>query len=242
MLIGALVVFFILMFFLFVFVFRKVINKNITSAVQHLDKINEDYLKKQEEAEKKLEEAERVYQETVSKAKEEALNLRDDILKQTQKEKEEIIKEAKEQAKEIISQAEKTRHLLISELEEKIDKEAVKKASQLLSEVLPQQVQEIIHRNLVKEFKETFSKKIDSLEIPQDLGEIKIISSFRLDEKDKNSLVEVIKKKCNQNVDIKTEIEAKLIAGVVIILGSLVIDGSLKFKIEERVKELIAKT
>lgn len=241
MLIAALVIFFIFMFFLFVFIFRKVINKNISSAVQHLDEINKEYLKKEEEAEEKLKEAERVYQETVSKAKEEALSLRDDILKQTQKEKEEIIREAKNQAKEIVSQAEKTRHLLISELEERIDKEATKKASLLLSEVLSLGVREIIHQNLLKEFKEGLSQRIAGLQVPSDLKEAKIVSSFELGKEEEDFLVGMIREKCGSEIKIITEIDPKLLAGVMIVLGSLIIDGTLKFQIEERIKEIIGK-
>jgi len=238
MIIGALVLFFILMFFLFVFIFKKVINKNISSAVSHLDKINQDYLKKQEEAEKKLEEAERIYQEKVSQAKEEALSLREEILKQTEREKEEIINKAKEQAKEIISQAEKTRRMLITEIEQRISKEAVKKAGQLLGEALSENIRKIIHNNLVKEFIEGLSKKIGSLDIPQDLSEVKVRSSFELTSEEKDSFIRIFQKISSQEAEVVFEKDSKLIAGVIVALGSLIIDGSLQFKIRERIKEL----
>jgi len=228
-------------FFLFIFIFRRIINKNISSAVQHLDEISQDYVKRQDEADKKLEEAERLYKETVNKAKEEALRLRQDLLKQAQQEKDSIIQKAQAQAQDIIQQAEKTRYLLISELEKRIDSESVKKASEILGEVLPKDIGTQIHSYLVKEFINVALAKLDDLEVSQDVGEVKIVSAFDLGNKDKEALIKILKEKIGRGLKINEEIDSSLVAGFMVVLGNLVIDGSLRFKIGEKVKELTSK-
>jgi len=236
-----LIVVFVVVFFLFVFLFRRIINKNITSAVRHLDQISQDYVQKQEEADRKLEEAQRLYKETVNKAKEEALILRQDLLKQAQQEKDNIVQNAQTQAQDIVQQAEKSRYLLISELEKRIDLESVKKASILLGEVLPKDIGEEIHSRLVKEFINVSLAKLDNLEVARDVNEVKIVSAFDLGNKDKGAVIKILKEKIGRDLKVNEEIDSSLVAGFMIVLGSLVIDGSLRFKVGEKVKELTSK-
>jgi len=236
-----LIVVFVVVFFLFVFLFRRIINKNITSAVRHLDQISQDYVQKQEEADRKLEEAQRLYKETVNKAKEEALSLRQDLLKQAQQEKDNIVQNAQTQAQDIVQQAEKSRYLLISELEKRIDLESVKKASILLGEVLPKDIGEEIHSRLVKEFINVSLAKLDNLEVARDVNEVKIVSAFDLGNKDKGDVIKILKEKIGRDLKVNEEIDSSLVAGFMIVLGSLVIDGSLRFKVGEKVKELTSK-
>jgi F0F1-type ATP synthase membrane subunit b/b' len=240
--IFAVILFFIVMFFVFVVVFRKIMNQNITTAVQHLDDINQDYMKKQDEINKKLEEAENTYQQTLAKAKDEALKARQDILKQTQAEKEETLKEAKKEADDIIQQAEKTRHSLISELEKKIETESIKKSSKLLSQALPDQVRVSIHFHLVKELIDVGLKELDKLEVPKNLKEVKLVCALELDQREKNLIVGKIKEKVSKTVEVREESDPELVAGCMMVMGSLVFDGSLRFKISENARELIEKT
>ena len=241
MLVFALIIFFVLMFFVFVFISRRIIDRNIGSAVKHLDQINQDYIRKEEEANKKLEEAERTYQETVSKAKEEALVTRQEMLKQAEQEKENIIQTAKANAQDIVQQAEKTRHLLISELEKRIDTESVKKASNLIGQVLPGDLRSQIHLQLVRDFIDKGLDKLEGLDVPSDLKEIKVVSSFSLDKKEKDKLAKVFKEKIKKEINLTEEINPDLVAGFMVVLGSLVIDGSLQFKISEKAKNLIGR-
>ena len=237
----AVVVFFSAVFFVFILIFRRIINKNISSAVQHLDQINQDYVDKQDQANKKLEEAERVYKDTVSKAKEEALGLRQELLKQSQQEQNSIIQKAQAQSQDIIQQAEKTRSVLISELEKRINAEAVKKASVILGEVLPKDAGIQIHSYLVKEFIDSASDKLDKLSVPRDADEVKIVSAFSLEDKQKQAILKIVKEKTGKELKINEEIDSGLVAGFMVVLGSLVVDNSLRFKIAEKAREIAGK-
>ncbi|MBN2119656.1 MAG: F0F1 ATP synthase subunit delta [Candidatus Omnitrophica bacterium] len=235
------VIFFVIMFIVFILVFRRIMNQNITSAVAHLDEINQDYMKRQEQANRKLEDAERVYQETLNKAKEEALSMRQDILKKAEEEKERIMQNAKNQADELIQQGEKTRHLLISELEKRIDIESIKKSSLLISRALPDDVRSQIHSNLVKEFIDVGLSQLKSLEASKDLKEAKVITALALNKDQKDSVLEKIKEKFPKGLVFSEEVDQNLVAGCMVLLGSLVLDGSLRLKISEKVKEFIDK-
>ena len=71
--IVTLVIFLLFIFVVFIVFFQRIVNRNMTSAVSHLDEISQEYRAKEEAANKKLEEAEKFYKETMTKAKEDAL-------------------------------------------------------------------------------------------------------------------------------------------------------------------------
>jgi F0F1-type ATP synthase delta subunit len=236
-----LIFFLIVVFVALLFFGNRLIKQNITRATQHLDDISQDYVKKQQEAQKKLEEADRVYQETVSRAKEEALALRQDILKGANEEKERIIEKARNQAEDAIQQGEKTRHLLISELEKRIETESIKKASSLLGEVIPKELRLMIHASLVKDMLTAGLPSVKDLDIPQEIDRVKVVSAFTLGEQDKKTLAKILKEKTGRNLGITEEMDESLAAGFMIVAGNLVVDGSLRFKIHQRAKELISR-
>jgi len=237
----AFIGFLVLMFFVFVVVFRKIMNQNVSSAVQHLDEINQEYLKKQEEIEKKLAEAENTYQETVNKAKDEALKIRQDLLKQAKEQSEAAIKSAKDEATDIIQQAEKTRHALISEMEKRIAADSVKKAAVLLGKVLPAEVRERVHAQLVKELIEVGLKELDNHTLAKDLKEVKVISALRLTTRDQDLIFNRLQSTIPKGAKIVEDTDPDLVAGSMVVLGSLVIDGSLRFKIAESAKDIVEK-
>ena len=65
----------------FVFLWKHIVFKTFTSTTQRLEDLDQESFKHLEDAKKKLEEAETTAQETVQSAKDEALVMRQDILK-----------------------------------------------------------------------------------------------------------------------------------------------------------------
>ena len=237
----AIIVFFVGIFFVFIFIFNKFINKNISSAVQDLDKLSQDYTKKEEEASKKLDEADRSYKETLSKAQDEALKLREGLLEQAKQEKEGIIQKAQKEAEGIIEQAEKTRHLLISEIEKRIDHESLKKAAGLVGQVLPEDITLQAHAGLFSEFLNGALNQLDKVAVPEDLSEAKVVSAYELQEGEQKQLIQALQKKVGEKISVVFEINAELVAGVMVILGSIEIDGSLRLRIAEKARGLVSR-
>ncbi|UCC95798.1 MAG: F0F1 ATP synthase subunit delta [Candidatus Omnitrophota bacterium] len=231
----------IIIFVALLFVGTRFIKSNMASATQHLDSISQSYVKKEDEARKKLAEAERTAEETIAKAKGEALSTRKDILEQTQKEKEKILQQAHAQSEELIREGEKTRHLLISELEKKIETESIKKASTLLGGALPEDTRREIHVRLVKELIDAGLATLKKMDVPADISEVKVVSGFALTEENKKSLARALKNQIGKEIKMKEQVSTELIAGLMVVLGSLVVDGSLQFKIRQKVQKLVSK-
>ena len=214
-----------------IYLFRKLMIKNLTKATVHLEELNRDYTKKEEEINKLLEEAKQKKELIIQEAQIKAEEIKNNTLNEAKEKKEKIIEEARNEAISIIKEAEKAREKLILELEERISKEAFNKAYQLLKDVLPKNFKEAIHNKWVEELLSKEFIYFENINIPSDLNTVKIISAFKLDDNIREILRKKIEERLNRSLTVLEEINEDLIAGIIINLGSLLIDASLKNKI-----------
>ena len=99
-----------------VYALRQVLTKNISHATTHLDALNADFVRREEEIRKKQEEADRYHKEVVDKAQADADRLRSQMAEQVEIEKEKLLAEARAQGETIIEKAEKTKDVISADL------------------------------------------------------------------------------------------------------------------------------
>jgi len=235
MLIVSLIVLQVLFFMGLILVFRRILNKNVVQATKHIDELNEDYVKKESEAEKRLAEAKQKADELVAKGREEAEKYREKVMKEADAEKDKVLKEARSQSEEMIKQADRSRQQLISELEEKIDKAAADRACVLIQKTLPDRFKMDAHSQWTEELIEgsTF-ERLKHLQIPADLKEAKITSAFPLNDAQRRNLSKKLKQLLGRDIKVQEKTDPNIVAGIIVAVGSLVLDGSLKNKIQEQ--------
>lgn len=236
MLIAALIFLLLLVFAVLIFVFRKVMTQNVTLATQHLEELNQDYTRKEQEVNRQLDEAKVKSQEIIALATQEAEKLKLDIIQNAEKERDNIVNQARTQSEEIIQQADKSRQQLIGELEQRIAKEAVNKACELIQDTLPEQFKQDVHAHWIDDLLEEGFTKLERLHIPDDLREVKVTSAFSLSEEQRKNLAKKLKTTLGREVTFKEEVNPKVVAGLIITIGSLVLDGSLKNRIQEKAR------
>lgn len=230
LLIIQVVVFAGLLFFL-----RYILTHSVTSATTHLEELSKDYAKKQEEAKRQLEEARKESSKIIADAQVETVKHRNTTYQETQKEKDRIIQEAQQKSEQMVKQAEKTCELLKQEINEKIDAGATEKAAELIQKAIPNKFQEELHILWLKEsLKSDF--QLDRLHLPENIKEAEIVSAFPLTEEQRKEFKTKLSKKLGENIVLKEKVDAALIAGIIITFGSVVIDGSLKYKIQQGTK------
>jgi len=233
---ASLILFQVLIFVGLVLILRKVMSKNIISATEHIEELNQDYTKKEQEINRQLQEAKLESESILKIAQEEVEKLKTQTIKEAESERDKIIGQARLQSTEIIQQADKSRQSLLSEIEERTDKEAINKACQLLQDTLPEQFRKDAHLHWVEELIENGFSNLERLRIQEDLQEVKVTSAFSLSAEQRKNLFKKIKDVFGREVTLKEEVDPKVVAGLIISIGSLVLDGSLKNKIKERTK------
>lgn len=236
MLVAGLIVLVVIVFGVFILVFQRVMRRYVTSATSQLEQMNDSYTRKEQEAEARLAEAQAKAEEFVQQAQAQAQAAKDEIIKSAQGEKEALIQQAREQAEEIMRQADKARQQLLGEVEQRIDKQALKKACLLVQHSLPDDFKKDVHEKWVNNLLESGFESLEQVKLPENEKEVRIASAFDLTVADKAKVTEKLTERLGKEIQIKTETDPCLIAGIMISIGSLVLDGTLKQKIQEKAR------
>ncbi len=229
-----LVIVIILFFGFLVLLLVKILKRDLVQGTKHLDELNQDYLKKEEEAERYLAEAKQKSQEMVQKAQQDAERMKEEIISNIQGEKDRVIAVARQQAQDIVQQADKTRQMLLAEINDRVAKEAIVEACNLIQDTLPEQFKQDAHAHWVQDLIKSGFTNLERLRIPQDIQEVSITSAFPLSEEQKKSLLKSLKDVLKRDITLKEKVDLKIVVGIIIQIGDLVLDGSLKNRILER--------
>ena len=240
MLIGSLIILQIFVFSGLVFLFRRIMTQNVTSATKHLEDLNQDYEDKEKNIVRQLEDAKQKAQEIIDRARDEAEKLKSKIVNDVEKEKETILQQSRVRSEEIIQQADKSRQLLVSELHQRVKKEAINKACELIQNTLPEKFRQEVHSHWIEELIENGFSQLERLRVPEEIQEIMVTSAFPLEERQSKVLIEKLTMFLKRDIVIKEETNPGIVAGVIVVIGSLIMDGSLKNKIQEQAKDINA--
>jgi len=226
---GIFVLFGVIMFFMF----KNLVHSRLVGQTEHLDAQEAALAKKKEEMDKQLEDLKRQSQEIMANAYKEAAEQKEKMVKEIQEQKTKVLEAAQNEANEMIRQADKARLALMAEENTKIDEKATLKAVALLKDVLPENVRRDIHERWVSGLVAGSYENLDRLKIPEGTKEATVICAFELTEKQRGALVAKLTEKLGYDLKIKEEVDPDIIAGLVVNIGSLFLDGSLRFKIKE---------
>ena len=236
MIIVSIIIIQVVIFIGLILILQRIITKNVVSATKHLEELDREYAKKEAEVDRRLDEVKQESEKLITQAEKQAEELKTKILQETEGEKDKILKQARVQSNEVIEQADKSRQLLLAEINERITKEAGEKACELIQVALPEQFKKDAHAQWVEDLIENGLSQLDRLRIGKDINEAKITSALALDGKQRKSISGKLKSVLGRDIIIKEEIDAKVVAGLVITIGSLVLDGSLRNRIKEKAK------
>lgn len=226
-----LVIFGVLILFL-----RVIFTRNLTNATSHLQALNADYTQKLEEARQKKLEADKYYDETLLKAKVDAEKTKMQILREAQESQEASVNGSRKQSEEILNQARNARAELLKEIDDQIEKRSLERAGDLVREVLPQEIDRVLHDRWVELLLTGGLDELARLNVPESVTSADIASPYPLSPAQKSALQKKLKERLHREFTLHEETLPELLAGLRVKLGSLVIDGSLRFKIQETVR------
>jgi len=217
---------------------RYYLFQNVTRATSRLDKLSENYTKKEEEANRRLDEAQERSGQILDEANKEAEDIKARASEETQEEKERVLKEARLQSEQIIQQANKTRDFLMGEMDKKIQEAAVREACDLIREVIPDEIRKETHSRRLKELLVGGLESLENVSLPDTAREVRVASAYELTEEERYILGRELRKMVGDDIEIKEETDSGLIAGFSIAAGGVVIDGSLRHSIQEAAKNV----
>jgi F0F1-type ATP synthase delta subunit len=221
----------IVVFLVLVVGLRRLLTKNLTSASLHLQRLNAEYTKRHEDLKQRVEEAERQYKDQMMRAKTEADLVAAQAKQDAESTKTRILDEARGESERIVRQALDSQDALRKELEQAMEARAIERACELIQQSLPGELRQAIQSQWLDELIQNGLQQLDALKTDDGLREVKVVSAFPLNDAQRRVLQERLKKKAGHEVTLVEEADERLIAGLILTLGSLVLDGSLASKV-----------
>jgi F0F1-type ATP synthase membrane subunit b/b' len=237
MFLVQLIVFQIIIFGALILALRHILTRNISSATSHLDHLNDEFVRREEEVKARQVEADKYYQETTAKAKDDADALRLDAGKKIQEEKDKILEAARIQSEEMIAKAEKTKSLMVNELKNEMETRVTGHIRDILIKIFPEKLQEEIHHRWIQDLLSGEVHLLANVRIPEEVDAVQITSAFALLPRERDALKAKFKSQVGREFTFEENVDASLLGGFIVVVGSLVLDGTIVNKVQQLTSE-----
>ena len=146
--------------------------------------------------------------------------------------KEAIIAKGKEEGDRIVTQALNARDEIRAEIEDQMHEKVVEFSRKIFLKVLSTEEQRLVHEGLLEsvfqELEKIENDRFHAVSLDgMSEGAVGVKTSYSMTTEQKKKLEVILSSKLDKKVSIEETVEKEIIAGIIIALGSFVIDGSL---------------
>jgi F0F1-type ATP synthase delta subunit len=234
----------IVVFGIVIYVLRKIMVGNTESAVNRLNQSYAEITKKKEDLTKKIHQIEEECSRQRQAVQEEVKKMREDAEKELNEKKDKIIGDARKKAEETINDALEAKSKIEVDIRKKEQMKMISYCEELVKTTISNFIQEKINDLFVEKILEDI-KEVDPQHIPFEVDKIDLLSAKELNSKLFSTIKKVITEKLKREVSFKQIVDKKLVLGIVVKFGSLVLDESLAAKLQNQsilMKTAIEKT
>ncbi len=231
MLLWQLIIIQVITFAILVFLLRQFLYKQNAQALERLQQLYQENLKREEDLKNAQEAADQELKEKIAQHNEEIKNLKTAGEVDVQKMHEEVLAKAKGEADKIVAEAEASKEQIKANLVSEMEEKALVLASDIIGQIFTDQVAQGIHHHLIDEFIEEIEKS-DGQRMLLDVETAEIDAPYPLTQVQEDKLRKILSTKMGRSVSIKGTIDQEMVAGMVVRLENLVLDGSLRNKLK----------
>lgn len=215
-----------------VLVLRKILITSSYKETSRLQRLNEENAQKARDLASKIAEADTDYRDKMAKADDEIREMKARAKKEIDQLKETIVSVGKAEGARIVTQALNTKEEIRAEIEDQLKDKSVTLARRIFRKVLNAQEQRLVFNGLL----ESVLGELCSLDGAQlkaigaggsPGGAVDARVSHALEQDQKAKLEQVLAEKFGRRLEIREVRDPEVLAGIVIEMGSFVIDGSL---------------
>ena len=222
----------IITFIIIVFTLRKLLYSETAKESQRLKLMKEEFSKKEKELQLKIETAKKDIEAKLAKAEEDARKYREDKEKEADAVREAIIVKARDRAEEMIKVAINSKEKIKEEISLELKGKVPIAAMRIFKEALSVRIREVMHDELVEDVIAKIKKLEKTMFVTKvETGEI--LTPIPLKKQDKEKVLSIINEKIGRMVAFTEKEDNSLLAGIIVKLGALVIDGSLENKLRQ---------
>jgi len=228
----------IVTFTIILLVLRFVSGTQLKVALKNLQDLHQENLEKEEILNKEIERARTLSQGEISRSKDEAKRVIDNARKSVEQLADDARAQAAVQANKMLLEAEEHVKMLQAEAEATAEDKAIDVAQQLVAETFTARAADVLHREQVDEFLDELERvESDRLRVPAEGGARVAVARLMGDDQ-RRRLEKILEEKRGEVTPVRENEDASLVTGIVLDLGGLVIDGSLKNRMRKALQAL----
>lgn len=231
MLLWQLILIQVITFVVLAFLLHQFLYRQANRSLGRLQQLYQENREREEELKRRREETEQELRTTMARHQEEIGRLRAEAEAAGQKRQEELLAQAKEEGRRIVAEAEGKRERMRASLVSEMEEKAVGLASDIVGRVLTAQLAQRIHAHLIDELIEEIGKS-DGRRPELDVETVEVAVPFPLTQTQQERLNMIFASNMGRSVTVKETIDEEIVAGMVVRMGNVVLDGSLKTKLK----------
>ena len=207
---------------------------NITRAIKRLQVLNQQNMEKEKILKEEIERAKKEASVEIEKGKSLAEQMREETRQEAEKFREDTIGKSKDEARRIIDSAIKDGKRKQEELIHEMQNHSIDIAAEMVRYILSDRNMENLHVQLVDELTQDI-QGLDQRHFDIKDSVAELISAIALQERQKEKLMSVLSSKLGRTVTLNVTHNPEIVSGLIIKMGALIIDGSIKNKLKKLV-------
>ncbi len=227
----------IVTFIVIIVALRLVFGNQLRVAMGRLQDLHQESLEKEEVLNKELERARTLSQSEISRSREEAKQIIDSARHTAERLTGDLMQQAQIQAKKLIADAGDLAKKMEADVMASAREKAVEMAQELVGRAFAPAGRQILHDQFFEEWAGEL-EEVDKSRLSVQAKSAEVLSAFALSAAQKQKLQEILVAKLGYPIALEEEVDPSLLVGVVIKLGGIEIDGSLKNKLARAVKQV----
>lgn len=218
-------------------VIKRLLVGDSMNAVNRLKQVEVEIRKKEEGIRREIEEHEKEFMRRKMEAEENLQKRREESEKELSRTRDQVIGEARAEAERMLDQARKGEEKLRQQIAQDMEEKAVDYGGQVFRLVFSERINQELNKQFVGELLDALDE-VDGGAMTVDTSEAEFIASHPLDPAQKARLEQLLQEKFGARIRVEERIQEDLLAGLVMKLGSLEIDGTLLNRYHEAVDEV----
>jgi F-type H+-transporting ATPase subunit b len=230
MLFWQLILLQIITFAVLAVVLHQFLYRQVTGSLGRLQQLYQENQQREEELKQRREEIEQELQTKIARHTEEIGRFKAEAQAAAQKMQEELLAQAKEEGRRIVAEADGKRERMQASLVSEMEEKAVGLASDIIGRVLTAPLAQEIHQHLIDELIEEIGKSGPRPGLGADT--VEVVVPFPLTRPQHERLNTLFSSTMGGSITIKETVEEEIGAGMVVRVGNVVLDASLKNKLK----------
>ena len=222
---------------LIILVIKRLLLNDTMKAVARIRDVESEVRKREEAIRRQIAEHEQEFASKKAEAEEALEEQRRKTEKEVAKMRDQVIAEARTEADKLIDQAKSNEEQFRKQIAQNMEEKAIEYGGQIFSLVFSERIGEELNKAFIQELLDAL-QEMDTTGIVIDATDADFTCSHPMIPEQRKRLEELLKDKFGSEIPVQESVKPDILAGLIMKLGSLEIDGSLLNRYREAAEEV----